>query len=216
MVVFAVLIVGGLYSYSLVPAGASVQEWMGRPRNDYDRLGHFMQGFAPALRVARVRGRHLCRRRRSQLSRRAGRCVGRAMGHAVLDLHTNHGHPQRQVCACQKECVSCRVCVPIHRSSARLLLRWSSRMGCPFAWAVHSQGLSIRKAADRLGISFHTLDNWIRRGRPKRTVQVPSGPPKTLAEAAARVRSLEADVRRLTLEREILKKAAAYFAKEQS
>ena len=134
----------------------------------------------------------------------------------TLDLHTNHGHPQRQVCACQKECVSCRVCVPIHRSSARLLLRWSSRMGCPFAWAVHSQGLSIRKAADRLGISFHTLDNWIRRGRPKRTVQVPSGPPKTLAEAEARVRSLEADVRRLTLEREILKKAAAYFAKEQS
>ena len=71
---------------------------------------------------------------------------------------------------------------------------------------VKSQGLSIRKAADRLGISFHTLDNWIRRGRPKRTVQVPSGSPKTLAEAAARVRSLEADVRRLTLEREILKK----------
>ena len=70
---------------------------------------------------------------------------------------------------------------------------------------VKSQGLSIRKAADRLGISFHTLDNWIRRGRPKRTVQVPSGSPKTLAEAAARVRSLEADVRRLTLEREILK-----------
>jgi putative membrane protein len=26
-----------------------VQEWMGRPRNDYDRLGHFIQGFAPAL-----------------------------------------------------------------------------------------------------------------------------------------------------------------------
>ena len=51
----------------------------------------------------------------------------------TLDLHTNRGHPQRQVCACQKECVSCRVCVPIHRSSARLLLRWSSRKGCPFA-----------------------------------------------------------------------------------
>ena len=35
---------------------------------------------------------------------------------------------------------------------------------------VKSQGLSIRKAADRFGISIHTLDNWIRRGRPKRTV----------------------------------------------
>lgn len=30
-----VLIVGGIYSYSLVPVGAWVQDWMGRPRNDY-------------------------------------------------------------------------------------------------------------------------------------------------------------------------------------
>ena len=44
-----VLIVGGIYTYSMVPIGAWVQEWMGRPRNDYDRLGHFMQGFAPVL-----------------------------------------------------------------------------------------------------------------------------------------------------------------------
>jgi len=44
-----VLIVGGIYTYAHVPFGAWMQEWMGRPRNDYDRLGHFMQGFAPAL-----------------------------------------------------------------------------------------------------------------------------------------------------------------------
>ena len=44
-----VLIIGGIYTYTLVPAGAWVQEWMSRPRNDYDRLGHFMQGFAPVL-----------------------------------------------------------------------------------------------------------------------------------------------------------------------
>ena len=44
-----ILIIGGIYTYSKVPAGAWVQEWMGRPRNDYDRLGHFAQGFAPAL-----------------------------------------------------------------------------------------------------------------------------------------------------------------------
>jgi len=36
----------------------------------------------------------------------------RDRGQAPLDLHTNHGHPQRQVCACQKECVSYRECVP--------------------------------------------------------------------------------------------------------
>lgn len=44
-----VLIIGGYYTYALVPAGAWMQELMHRPRNDYDRLGHFMQGFAPAM-----------------------------------------------------------------------------------------------------------------------------------------------------------------------
>jgi putative membrane protein len=44
-----ILIVGGIYTYSKVPAGIWVQEWMGRPRNDYDRLGHFIQGYAPVL-----------------------------------------------------------------------------------------------------------------------------------------------------------------------
>lgn len=44
-----VLIVGGIYTYSEVPAGRWVQEWLGLERNHYDRFGHFMQGFAPAL-----------------------------------------------------------------------------------------------------------------------------------------------------------------------
>lgn len=47
-----VLIVGGAYTYARVPAGFAVQEWFGLVRNPYDKLGHFMQGFVPAL-VAR-------------------------------------------------------------------------------------------------------------------------------------------------------------------
>ncbi|MEO5694202.1 MAG: DUF2238 domain-containing protein [Usitatibacter sp.] len=56
-----VLIVGGAYSYARVPAGAWVQEWFHLARNPYDKLGHLMQGFVPAL-VAReilLRGRHV-------------------------------------------------------------------------------------------------------------------------------------------------------------
>jgi transposase-like protein len=37
-----------------------------------------------------------------------------------------------------------------------------------------------------------------------------------MVDAQARVRELEAEVRKLTLEKDILKKAAAYFALEQS
>ena len=48
----AVLIVGGHYTYARVPAGFAVQEWLELARNPYDRLGHLMQGFVPAI-VAR-------------------------------------------------------------------------------------------------------------------------------------------------------------------
>jgi putative membrane protein len=47
-----ILMVGGKYTYAEVPAGFWVQEVMGWTRNNYDRLGHFAQGFVPAL-VAR-------------------------------------------------------------------------------------------------------------------------------------------------------------------
>ena len=44
-----ILIVGGHYTYARVPLGAWVQQALGLARNDYDRLGHFAQGFVPAI-----------------------------------------------------------------------------------------------------------------------------------------------------------------------
>lgn len=44
-----VLIVGGHYTYARVPAGFWVQDLLGFERNHYDRLGHFLQGFEPAI-----------------------------------------------------------------------------------------------------------------------------------------------------------------------
>ncbi|MFI6876338.1 DUF2238 domain-containing protein [Streptomyces sp. NPDC050400] len=46
-----VLIVGGHYTYAEVPAGDWVRDWLGWNRNPYDRFGHFMQGFVPAILV---------------------------------------------------------------------------------------------------------------------------------------------------------------------
>jgi putative membrane protein len=48
----AVLCVGGHSTYAEVPLGFWVQDLLGLSRNPYDRLGHLMQGFVPAL-VAR-------------------------------------------------------------------------------------------------------------------------------------------------------------------
>jgi putative membrane protein len=45
----AVLLVGGHYTYARVPAGEWASGIMGWERNHYDRLGHLMQGFVPAI-----------------------------------------------------------------------------------------------------------------------------------------------------------------------
>jgi putative membrane protein len=47
-----ILILGGHYTYARVPLGFWAQELFGFARNHYDRVGHFAQGFVPAL-VAR-------------------------------------------------------------------------------------------------------------------------------------------------------------------
>ena len=44
-----ILAVGGHYTYARVPVGFWAQELFGFARNHYDRLGHFAQGFVPAL-----------------------------------------------------------------------------------------------------------------------------------------------------------------------
>lgn len=59
-----VLLVGGHWSYARVPAGEWVRDWFALSRNPYDKLGHLVQGFVPAmvarevlLRQGVVRGR---------------------------------------------------------------------------------------------------------------------------------------------------------------
>lgn len=47
-----VLIIGGAYTYARVPLGFEIAEWFNLDRNPYDKIGHFMQGFVPAI-VAR-------------------------------------------------------------------------------------------------------------------------------------------------------------------
>ena len=44
-----ILIYGGHYTYAETPLGEWVQQGFGLARNHYDRLGHFAQGFVPAL-----------------------------------------------------------------------------------------------------------------------------------------------------------------------
>jgi putative membrane protein len=49
-----VLMVGGHYTYAEVPLGFWIRDLFGFARNHYDRLGHFLQGFVPAILVREV------------------------------------------------------------------------------------------------------------------------------------------------------------------
>lgn len=50
ILVFAIiLMVGGHYTYARVPAFDVIGDWFGWPRNNFDKLAHFIQGFVPAV-----------------------------------------------------------------------------------------------------------------------------------------------------------------------
>lgn len=49
-----ILIVGAQYTYAKVPLGFWMQEWFDFTRNHYDRIGHFAQGFVPAILAREV------------------------------------------------------------------------------------------------------------------------------------------------------------------
>jgi transposase-like protein len=60
---------------------------------------------------------------------------------------------------------------------------------------VLSQGLSIRVAAEDLGMPYHTLHSWVRNKRHARRKTVVKTIPKTMVDAQARVREFEATKR---------------------
>ena len=57
-------------------------------------------------------------------------------------------------------------------------------------------------------MSAHSLYQWLKRYDPKRAT------PAESTDQQAEIRRLKAELKRVTEERDILKKAAAYFAKE--
>ena len=80
---------------------------------------------------------------------------------------------------------------------------------------VRVQGLDPAHAARELGIPFSTLGLWLRKSGWVKPAE-PHAPaiPEDPAALRLRVADLERQVRRLETEREILKKATAYFASQ--
>ena len=73
---------------------------------------------------------------------------------------------------------------------------------------VTDRGYSVLDVAERLGVTTKSLYDWIKRyGNNAEQYQ-------SVKQQEDEIRRLKADLRRVTEERDILKKAAKYFAKE--
>ena len=75
---------------------------------------------------------------------------------------------------------------------------------------VVDRGYSVTEVAERLGVSAHSLYKWVKAVEPDKTDEQAAA----LIEARSEVLKLRAQLKRTEEERDILKKAARYFAQE--
>ncbi|MFK7734546.1 MAG: transposase [Pirellulaceae bacterium] len=76
---------------------------------------------------------------------------------------------------------------------------------------VVDQGYSFNKAANAVGVASRSLREWHEKFAPE---PEPCGDDASVAELTAEVKRLRKQLQQAEMEREILKKATAYFAKE--
>lgn len=72
---------------------------------------------------------------------------------------------------------------------------------------ITERGYSVQEVAERLGISTKSLYHWRSQLSDNKTVSQSS-------DDSVRIAKLEAELKRVTEERDILKKAARYFASQ--
>ena len=77
---------------------------------------------------------------------------------------------------------------------------------------VLAQGLSLAEAAKRLSVPKGTLANWVASAKGPKTPAASGA--RTVAELEAELKQLRKELAEARLERDILKKATAYFARE--
>jgi len=70
------------------------------------------------------------------------------------------------------------------------------------------RGYSVAEVSERLGVSAHSLYKWVKAVKPDKTDEQAAA----LIEARSEVLKLRAQLKRAEEERDILKKAARYFA----
>ncbi len=107
------------------------------------------------------------------------------------------GHEPRGYCSLQQESIVAR-------------MRYSKDFKLSAAKLVVEQGYSFSEVAQQLGCSGWSVRDWVRKYRASGELS----PREESTSAASDYAKLRDENARLRMENEILKKAAAYFAKE--
>lgn len=76
---------------------------------------------------------------------------------------------------------------------------------------ITERGYSVAEVSDRLGVSAYSLYKWLRAIKPDNSDDQHA---RDLLEAKSEILKLRAQLKRTEEERDILKKAARYFARE--
>ena len=97
-----------------------------------------------------------------------------------------------------------------HRRKSMSTQRFTPEFKAEAVRQVIERGYSVADIAERLGVSTHSLYKWVKAVTPDKTEKQAS----ELLEAKSEILRLRAQMRRLEDERDILKKAARYFARE--
>lgn len=73
---------------------------------------------------------------------------------------------------------------------------------------VTERGHSVADVSERLGVTSHSIYNWMKKYGQKAPEH------QTKSDESAKIKALEKELKRVTEERDILKKAAVYFASQ--
>jgi transposase len=79
---------------------------------------------------------------------------------------------------------------------------------------VLEQGLGVLDASKRLNMPLATLASWVTSAKAGRLASVDSGRKADVTAQEAEIKRLQKELALVQMERDILKKATAYFAKE--
>jgi transposase len=98
--------------------------------------------------------------------------------------------------------------------SARMKRKYTAQTKSDAVAQVITAGISLAQVARTYEMPIQTLDKWVRTARQNAGSTSISSKPQFISDEQALISRLKAENARLIMERDILKKATAYFAKD--